>query len=170
MHNPIRIAVVAILTLSLAGPALASGEGHDHSKMEHGSSGHQEMDHSGHLGDNIRETTVDGYRLAYHLIDMREKMKGMKGMAGHDMSKMPTHHLMFYIQGPDGKQVGDAQVGFKVEGAGGEQQVMAMGMKMGAEVGFGADLSLKAGEEYEIKSKAVFGAATLRDEFKYRVP
>ena len=173
------------LTLGLCLPAFAgnmdhgSMKGMDHGSMkdmDHGSmkgmemKGDHEMDHEGHMGQEIHESEVDGYKFAYHTMDnaaAMEKMKDMKGMEmkGHDMSQMKSHHLMLYIMGPDGKPVQDAKVGYKVEGPAGEQKAMTMGMKGG----FGADVDFKAKGTYEIKTKAMVGDKTLVDDFKYEV-
>ena len=47
-------------------------------------------------GTLIHESTVEGYHLAYHLIDMQQHTAGMKDMP-------MTHHLMVFVQGPDRK-------------------------------------------------------------------
>jgi hypothetical protein len=188
-----RTLVVAAFGVALATPGLAGnmgqgsagGMGQDSMKgMDHGAmkgmdqgsmkgmemKGGHEMDHEGHMGQEIHESTVEGYRFAYHTMDnaeAMEKMKDMKGMSmkGMDMSQMKSHHLMLYIVGPDGKKVEDAKVGYLVEGPNGEQKAMTMGM----EGGFGADVDLKAKGTYEIKAKAIVGDKTLVDEFKYEV-
>lgn len=149
----------AIFGLALAGSAGAM----DHGQMKGG----MDMDP---MGQEIHESTVDGYHLTYRLIDMKQKMemmKGMKGMSmkGMDMSQMKSHHLMVFVTGPDGKPIEDGKVGYKVEGPGGEQKTMAMGMKGG----FGADVDVAKPGTYEIKTKAVMGDKTLTDEFKYDV-
>lgn len=132
------------------------------SAMDKGHGGHEhgQMDHSGHSGKLIREAKVEGYSLAYHLIDMREKMKGMKGMQG-----MPnTHHLMVFIQAPNGQKVENATVGFLVKGPSGEQQ-KAMAMGMGG--GFGADLNLTEMGAYSMKTKVVADGKNMMDAFEH---
>jgi hypothetical protein len=175
----IRTLTALVLGMALVLPAYASEKGHgamkgtDHpTKTDHPS----KMDHSGHMGEMIHESTVDGYQLAYHLIDMKAKMKAMMSKQGseskgsdtksHDMSQLKSHHLMVFITGPDGKKLTDAKVGYKVEGPGGsEQKTMAMAMKGG----FGADVDMEAAGTYEIKTKAMAGDKKLIDEFTYQV-
>lgn len=125
----------------------------------------QQHEHTEHSGKLIHESSVDGYSLAYHLIDMREAMAGMKGHGAHE-GQSATHHLMLYITDPSGNAVADATVGFLIEGPNGiDQKVMAMGMGNG----YGADVSLKDPGQYTIKAKAVAGKAKLIDEFEYNV-
>ena len=173
-----RTIIIAFsFTLALAWPVMAANTGHDHSghggaqdtggqqMMQHGG-GHtmgqtmgQSMDHSGHNGDLIHESEVNGYKFAYHTIDMADKMAGMKGMAHL------THHMMVYITGPDGKTVDGAKVGYLIDGPGGEQKAMCMGMGDG----YGADVSFKEPGKYTVKTKAMAGDVKLMDSFEYEV-
>ena len=145
--------LIALVSLSLGSvPAQA---GYHQQDME-------QMDHSGHRGPNIHNSSVDGYSLDYHLIDMREKMKDMENMP----EMKATHHVMVYVTGPDGAVLAEAKVGFLVEGPDGQQQkLMAMGMSDG----FGADVDFGAPGAYTVKTKAVANGTTLRDEFTYQV-
>lgn len=150
-------ATIILMTLALmVFPALgawamdAAHSGHDHGSM----------DHSGHGGKLIREAAVEGYILAYHLIDMREKMKNRKGM-----KKMSdTHHLMVYIKAPHGHAVETAKVGFLVEGPSGtKQKKMAMGMGGG----FGSDVNLADTGAYSVNTKVVVDGKSLIDRFEH---
>ena len=108
-------------------------------------------DHSGHIGEKIHESTVEGYRLAYHLLDL----------PGREVK-----HLITYIVDAAGKPVNDAKVGFLVVDPGGnEQMVMAMTMKDS----FGGDVDFSLKGKYTIKSKAVVGDKNLLDSFTYVV-
>lgn len=110
------------------------------------------MDHSKHVGKKIHESMVQGYHLAYHLLDQKNKES--------------THHLMVYIMGPEGKEIEGAKVGFLVKGPdGATQKLMAMGMK-GA---YGVDIRLGAPGAYIIKMKAVSGDKKFIDNFRYEV-
>ncbi|MHB8763554.1 MAG: hypothetical protein ACYDA8_04320 [Deferrisomatales bacterium] len=156
--------------LALALPAHAASHGHGGGHGE--KKGHTaEMSHDGHMGMEIHESTVEGFKFAYHVMDNKEameKMKDMPGMSmkGHDMAKMKSHHLMLYVVGPDGKPVTDAKLGYLVKGPDDkEQKAMAMGMKGG----FGADVDFSAKGAYQIKTKAIAGDKTLVDEFTYEV-
>lgn len=152
--------------LFTAAPVWAGSMSHgknSHGDMSHGSGEQGAMSHSGHQGKMIHESTVDGYRLAYHLIDMEEKMKGMK----MDMpEQMGTHHLMVFIQSPDGQPEKSAKVGYVIAGPDNTtQKAMTMGMKGG----FGADVTLKTKGMYTVKTKAVVGSKKLLDSFEYTV-
>lgn len=182
--NPTTIRTLAALALGLALvlPAHASDQGHGGSmkgmemKGQMGKGAMKGMDMKGgmdmaRMGRAIHESTVDGHKLAYRVIDMKEKMesmKGMKGMSmkGMDMSQMKSHHLMVFVTGADGHEHGEGKVGYKVTGPdGSEQKAMAMGMKGG----FGADVDFGAKGTYTIKTKVVLDEATLVDEFTYKV-
>ena len=157
------IRTIAALAFGLA-PALASGAG-EHGSA-HGAGAHSGMAHGQKAGQMIRESTVEGYKLSYELIDNAAQMEKMKGMStkGHDMGKMKSHHLMLFLVGPDGKPVTEAKVGFLVKGPDGtEQKTMAEAMRNG----FGADVELKAGGAYDIKAKALVGDKAVVDDFTY---
>ncbi|MBU0991415.1 MAG: hypothetical protein KJ737_02880 [Proteobacteria bacterium] len=141
----------------------SSGQGHgsmgDGKTMAHGSGHQMGMDHSSMMGDMIHHSTVDGYSMMYHLIDMTAHMKDMPEMKG-------SHHLMVSLKDQNGKTVADAILGFSVTGPDKEEQkVMAMGMSDG----FGGDINLMKKGDYTIKVKALVGKTKLVDEFTYTV-
>jgi hypothetical protein len=158
--------LIGLITLALvafmAVPAFAAMDGH-------AMKGDKKMDHSGHMGMRIHESSVDGYMLAYHMIDNKAqmaKMKDMKGMKMGDMKDMKSHHLMSYIVGSDGKKVEGAKVGYMVTGPDGTvQKAMAMGMKGG----YGADVDFSHKGAYTIKTKAKIGDKKVVDSFTYDV-
>jgi len=151
------LAITFALILAFSAPTLAAGGGGGH-----GGGGHGSMDHSSHMGDLIHETEVDGYQMAYHLIDMREKMKGMENMP----EMAATHHLMVYIKDPQGRMVDQAKAGYLVENPDGtEQKAMTMAMSGG----FGADIALDRPGTYTIKTKVMAGEAKLIDSFDYEM-
>ena len=123
------------------------------------------MDHSKHVGVMIHESTIEGYRFAYHLIDIQkgtEEMKDMKGPKEADM----THHLMVYVKDPDGRPAEGAKLGYLVEGPdGAKQKLMTMGMQ-GA---FGANANFKTKGTYTVKTKFLAGDKKLLDKFSYEV-
>lgn len=133
------------------------------SSMSHGSHDQEATTHSGHAGQMIHESTVDGYRLAYHLIDMAEKMKDMNVSAP---TQMGTHHLMVYVQSPDGQETKNARVGYLIVGPDNTRQ-KAMTMAMTS--GFGADVSFKAKGTYVVSTKIVVGDRKILDNFNYTV-
>ncbi|GAB4259023.1 MAG: hypothetical protein Kow0092_06990 [Deferrisomatales bacterium] len=181
-HTLLRVVAAGILAAGLSAPSLAGdmGQGSPGMGMKGGMGqgamqgmnmkGGMDM---GAMGQQIHESTVDGYRLTYRVIDMKQKMeamKGMKGMSmdmkGMDLSQMKSHHLMVFLVDPAGQPVTDGKVGYKVVGPdGAEQKAMAMGMKGG----FGADVDFKAKGTYSVKMKAVAGETKLLDAFEYEV-
>jgi hypothetical protein len=109
------------------------------------------IDHTGHVGDKIHESSMQGYRLAYHLLDL----------PGRDV-----HHLMTYIVDKNGQAITTARLGYLVVGPdGAKQKVMAMVMKDA----FGGDVNFTAKGMYTIKTKAVIGDKKLLDRFTYEV-
>ena len=156
MHTVFRLTLAALLvTLTGGVPVLADSHQHDMDQMD-------QMDHSGHRGPNVHNAMVDGHHLAYHLIDMRDKMKDMENMP----EMKATHHMMVYVTGPDGAVLAQAKVGYLVVGPDGQQQkLMAMGMSDG----FGADVDFGTPGAYTVRTKAVAGDTTLMDEFTYEV-
>jgi hypothetical protein len=155
--------IIGLITLALvafmAMPAFAAMD----------MTGDKKMDHSGHMGMRIHESSVDGYMLAYHMIDNKAqmaKMKDMKGMKMGDMKDMKSHHLMAYLVDSDGKKVEGAKVGYMVTGPdGAEQKAMTMGMKGG----YGADVEFSLKGAYTIKMKAKIGDKKVIDSFTYDV-
>ena len=168
MKKQIIIAAIGVLfVLALSLPSSAAQK--DHGSMDHPTQDHPAkaqgtpptggMDHSAHMGDLIHESTVEGYHLAYHLIDMQQHTAGMKDMP-------MTHHLMVFVQGPDGKAVTEAKAGYLVDNPDGtDQRLMTMAMNKG----FGADVNLKAKGVYTIKTKIVAQDRQLMDSFPYEV-
>jgi len=144
-------------------------EGMDGEKTMETMAGHDmsshAMDMSAHGGMMIHSSMVDGYALTYELIDMKEKMKDMKGMK--DMPEMKaTHHLMMFVKKHEGAAVTDAMVGYLVKNPDGTlQKAMTMGMSGG----YGADVDLSQVGTYTIKVKALAEKNKLVDEFSYEV-
>lgn len=169
---------LTITPLAMAADAEHSGHGGNHEaatsapssggspQMDH--SGHV-MDHSGHTGVKIHEAMVDGYHLAFHLLDNLANIKEAQKsgtMPEMDMSKVKTHHLMLYLVSPEGKPVSQARVGYLVRNPdGSEQKIMTMEMADG----FGADVDFKLAGKFTIVSKSVVDGKTLIEEFEYTV-
>ncbi|MBF0259007.1 MAG: hypothetical protein HQK62_09235 [Desulfamplus sp.] len=139
---------------------------HDSKDSSHDMAGTEEMNinHSMSNGGNeaIHSSMVGNYHFNYELIDMREKMKGMKNMP----EMKATHHMMLFIKSGIGKMPENTQVGYLVENPDGTiQKVMAMGMGDG----FGGDVNFAEKGIYTIKIKAIAGEEKLMDMFKYEV-
>lgn len=122
-------------------------------------------------GQHIRQTTLKGYTLMYHLLDLAERNEMMKGMGEHSVLGMQkisdmTNHLMVYIQKPDGKIV-PGDVAFLLTSPDGKEfRTMTMGMYGG----YGADISLKLQGLYTIRTNiSIEGGKTvkLNDEFSF---
>ncbi len=114
-------------------------------------SAQEKVDHSKHLGVRIHESSIQGYGLAYHLLDLPNRKED---------------HLMIYIVNEKREAVSKGKVGYLVVGPDGrKQKVMAMAMKEA----FGADVDFTAKGAYTIKIKALIGNAKLLDQFTYEV-
>ncbi len=123
------------------------------------------------MGQMIHQSTVSGYKFAYHLLDKaaRDKMMGgMKGMEMPGMSNSPdiTNHLLLSLTDAAGKPVSSAKVGFFIIGPDGKDQKT---LTMGMDDGYGADVGFKAKGVYKIKTKAMIGDKVLMDDFTYDV-
>ena len=122
-------------------------------------------DHSGHVGVMIHESAIEGYRFAYHLIDMRKPTEDMKDMKGSEEADT-THHLMVYVKDPNGHAVEAAKLGYLVEGPDGTKQKL---MTMGMQGAYGANVNFKTKGTYTVKTKFLAGDKKLLDRFSYEV-
>jgi len=158
----IRALAASILAgfLLITGPVMAEEMSHaGHGAPPATGSGKSEMEQSQHAGANIRNAEVKGYKIAYHLM-------AMKNSTSTPMPGMKSHHLMIYVMDASGKPVTNAQTGFLVVGPDKANQ-KAMAMAMGD--GYGADLDFKKGA-YAITTKLMIGTNKVVDEFTYTAP
>lgn len=109
------------------------------------------LDHSLHTGKKIHEAYIQGYQLAYHLLDLPNNS---------------FQHLMVYIADKNGKIVASGKVGFLIKGPDGNgQKVMAMAMKKS----FGGNVNFQIKGTYKIKTKVVLEDKKLLYKFSYEV-
>jgi hypothetical protein len=114
-------------------------------------SAQETMDHTNHVGIKIHESRIQGYHLAYHVLDLPNRKED---------------HLMIYIVNEKREAVDKGKVGYLVVGPDGKKQkAMAMAMK----AAFGADVDFTAKGTYTIKTKALVEKAKLLDRFTYEV-
>ncbi|MDP2646086.1 MAG: hypothetical protein Q8P24_14195 [Desulfobacterales bacterium] len=107
--------------------------------------------HNAHIGKKIHESMLQGYHLAYHLLDLPGRQE---------------QHLMTYIADGSGQTLTRGQLGYLVVGPdGANQKVMAMAMKDA----FGGDVNFTDKGRYIIKIKAAFDDKKLLDEFSFEV-
>ncbi|NOY69551.1 MAG: hypothetical protein GXP53_08690 [Deltaproteobacteria bacterium] len=125
---------------------------HEGMNMDKNAHGNMNM-----MGTQIRTASVDGYEVAYHVMDMHAQMPDNPEMAG-------TYHLMVSFKDSTGKPVTSATVGYLVKGPDGKTQ-KAMAMTMGKS--FGANLKLTEKGEYAITAKALIGDKKVIDRFTY---
>ena len=141
---------------------IMKGMGHDtHQKT---STGHGAMNHSERMGKKIHTLTAEGYQFDYHLMDMREKLSALKATGSLPKEMEMTHHLMVYIDAPEGKTLKTATVSFHMKGPN-ASKLDLNAMRMGN--GFGADVNLPSPGAYTMNTKAVVDGKTLTNVFTY---
>lgn len=126
-------------------------------------------------GEKVREAQVGGYQVSYYLLDMGAAVAPK------------TKHLMVFLTTPDGKEVSDAAVSYKITGPGTEvrevttyrgnrgeftykvypDQSTLKAISMSG--GYGADVQLREKGEYKVATKVTVGAISLADGFGYTV-
>jgi hypothetical protein len=147
-------AIFMAATFALSAPLVVSAA--DQGSM------HMEMEHGGmpSMGKMIKTETADGVKATFSLIDMKEKMKGMKMPAG----MKDTHHLMvMFTDAKTGKMLSTGEVKVKLVGPDKSDQIKSM---MGMEGGFGADINLSAKGKYGIMTKCKLADGKVRT-FKF---
>jgi hypothetical protein len=147
-------AVIMAATFALSAPIIVSA-------AEHGSM-NMEMDQG--VGKMIHTETVDGVKVTFRLIDLKERMKGMAMPAG----MKDTHHLMImFSDAKTGKMLSEGEVKVKIAGPDKSEQVKTM---MGMSGGFGSDVNLSAKGKYGIMTKFLLKDGTVRScKFWYEV-
>lgn len=155
MKRNATLILVLFCTMLLTGNAFGSDSGHGSHNTGHGTN------HSGHdTGKKIHEAKVGDFTFEYRLIDMKEKMKGMKNMP----EIKETHHLMLHVRDMHGKPVEKAKVGYLIQGPDNSvEKKMAMAMNQG----FGADVTFGHGKQYRVKAKVLAGDRKLMDSFEF---
>jgi hypothetical protein len=120
------------------------------------------------VGDLVHESMVEGYMLAYYLMDLREQTTGdAASHAAHGKKEMDKpHHIMVYIMDKNHKPVHKGKVGFLITNKEGKKQ-KAMGMYMSD--GFGTTVDMKKKGVYAIATKVVMGEVKLMDKFEYEI-
>lgn len=151
----------------LAGSAVAIGN-----KPEHDMDDHEKASIS-RIGDLIHESVVDGYMLAYHILDLRDQKADGMDKASMDRTFAMTnqnmdspHHLMLYIMDKDHKLILKGEVGFLIRDPEGNSQKI-MGNYM--DRGFGATADMRSKGIYTIEAKIIIGGTELLDKFEYEM-
>ena len=155
------------IVVFLAGPAAAFGNKPEHDMDEHDKAS------IARIGDLIHESVVDGYMLAYHILDLRDqKTDGMdkasmdRTFAMTDKNIDSPHHLMLYIVDKNHTLILKGVVGFLIKDPRGNFQKI-MGIYM--DRGFGATADMKTKGIYTIEAKAIIGDKELLDKFEYEM-
>ena len=151
----------------LAGSAVALSNKPEHDMDDH------EKASIARIGDLIHESVVDGYMLAYHILDLRDpKAEGMDkasmdrtfAMTNENMDS--PHHIMLYIMDKNHNPILEGNVEFLIKDPEGKSQKI-VGMYM--DRGFGATADMENKGIYTIKTKAIIGDKKLLDKFEYEM-
>lgn len=166
---------VFLLTLPLAVSAMDHSkmdmDHKDHGSMNHGDHGKMDMDHSKMSGGMLMlgNDSEEGVTAMAHVKVYDEAARA--SMAKMGMTS--THHLMVvFTDEKSGDPIVSGTVAVKVKSGDGEvgDAIMLMPMKMDMGSGFGADVTLPAGDEYEFKLGTKLADGKKRKfEFEYKV-
>jgi hypothetical protein len=135
--------VIAAATFALSAPAFAAM---DHGSMDtdHGS---MKMEHGDH-GDIAHQEVVDGVKVTFKVMSMKEHMKAMKMEMPKGMKE--THHIAVDFKDKSGKPLTEGQVKVKVLGPDKVEQTKDL---MAMQGHFGADFDLSKKGKYGVMSK-----------------
>ena len=155
------------IVVFLAGSAAAIGNKPELDMDDH------EKASTARIGDLIHESVVDGYMLAYHILDLRDQKADGMDKASMDRTFAMTnenmdspHHLMLYIMDKNHKLILKGEVGFLIKDPEGDFQKIT-GIYM--DRGFGATADMKSKGIYTIEAKAIIGGEELLDKFEYEI-
>ena len=158
---------VLFILVFLAGSAVAVGNKPKYDMDDH------EKASIARIGDFIHESVVDGYMLAYHILDLRDQKTDGMDKASMDRTYAMTnenmdspHHIMLYIMDKNHKPILKGEVGFLIKDPEGNSQKI-MGIYM--DRGFGATADIKIKGIYTIEAKAIIGGKELLDKFEYEM-
>jgi hypothetical protein len=112
-----------------------------------------------HVGNQIRRSSVEGYQLSYHLLEVQPHTQ--------DIKPGTTHHLMVFILAPSGQMVSTAKVQVEVEGKDGQKQTAVARDMTG---GYGADLVLPDAGTFEVSVEIRVRGMRLKDSFEMGLP
>ncbi|MCF8114409.1 MAG: hypothetical protein K9K21_11225 [Desulfotignum sp.] len=168
METTLKHFITALFILVfLAGSAVALGNKPEHDMDDH------EKASIARIGDLIHESVVDGYMLAYHILDLRDQKTDGMDKASMDRTYAMTnenidkpHHLMLYIMDKNHKLILKGEVGFLIKDPEGNSQKIK-GIYM--DRGFGATADMKNKGLYTIKTKAIIKGKELLDKFEYEM-
>lgn len=159
-----RMTVVIAAIFALTAPA-ASFAAMDHSG--HGGGSH-DMGHGDQsmttMGDVAHQEVVDGVKVTFRVMNMKEKMKGMdipKGMK-------ETHHLMVeFKDAKSGKTMSEGEVKIKVQNPDKSDQSRELMVMQGQ---FGGDFDFSKKGKYGVMSKFLLKDGKVRSsKFWYTV-
>lgn len=133
-----KIVLIFAAILALTAPVAFAAMDHGSMKMEHG----------GH-GDAAHEEVVDGVKVTFKVMSMKEHMKGMDMEMPKDMKE--THHIAVeFKDAKTGKALTEGEVKVKIQNPDKTDQSKDL---MGMKGHFGADFDLSKKGKYGVMSK-----------------
>jgi hypothetical protein len=149
------IAIVAVVMAFSAGQAVYA--------MDHGS---MNMEHGDHQGAVAHQEVVDGVKVTFKVMSMKEHMKAMKMEMPAGVKE--THHIAAeFKDAKTGKALTEGQVKLKLQGPDKSEQTKDL---MGMQGHFGADFDLSKPGKYGIMCKFQLADGKVRStKFWYSV-
>lgn len=115
--------------------------------MDHAGHGSMDMEHGAHMGDVAHQEVVDGVKVTFRVMSMKEYMKAMN--MPHKMTE--THHIAVeFKDARTGKAMTEGGVKVKVQGPDKKTQTRDL---MGMQGHFGADFDLAKKGKYGVMCK-----------------
>jgi len=135
------VLIAALFALSAPIASFAADHG--------GHGGGHDKGHGGHQGDAAHEEVVDGVKVTFKVMSMKEHMKTMKMELPKGMKE--THHIAVEFKDPKtGKALTEGEVKIKVQNPDKSDQTKDL---MGMQGHFGADFDLSKKGKYGVMSK-----------------
>jgi hypothetical protein len=152
-----KMTVLIAALFALAAPVAAFAA------MDHGS---MDMGHDAHKGDVAHEEVVDGVKVTFKIMSMKEHMKAMKMELPKEMKE--THHIAAdFKDAKTGKALTEGEVKIKVQNPDKTDQTKDL---MGMQGHFGADFDMSKKGKYGVMSKfQLKDGKTRQSKFWYTV-
>lgn len=156
-----KLSVLIAAIFALAAPIVSYAADHG----GHGGGSH-DMGHGGHQGDVAHQAVVDGVKVTFKVMSMKDHMSAM----GMEMPKgmKETHHIAVeFKDAKNGKALTEGEVKVKVQNPDKSDQTKDL---MGMQGHFGADFDLSQKGKYGVMSKFLLkDGKTRQAKFWYTV-
>lgn len=134
--------ITAALAIAVSAPVAATAMEHNHGSMHEGHGSQMTQ-----MGKVVHQQVVEGVKVTFKIMDMKEQMKGMEMPKG----MKETHHLMAeFADAKTGKAITEGEVRVKVVGPDKSEQTKDL---MGMEGHFGGDFDFSKKGKYGVLVK-----------------